>query len=355
LLTAHVVYASSGRVALVQPAVADATIAEALHRIEGELVAEGFEVVLASSPPPIDRPATGRADSSSPSEPSSPSAAVSPGVLASIDLTLNEGAHIVELRVVDRATDKVVIRRVPVEPAETSHAAEILAVRAVELLRASLLELLVAKHPMPAGSSPSGASDLPDLNRAARWAAQTLVPEQEPMWGVEAGAAILGDFGGIPPSAVALVRVRRKLVGPLGLRLTAAPLGTSPRVGSTAENSAGTAFVTQDLGLVEMVLEVTTKSFVHPLFSAGAGVLYEKIDGRANVNFPYLSERPSQWAAAFDAGVGADLRLARHLSLAFETHAFVATPYPVVVFLGSEVAHAGTPSLLASLSVVGWL
>lgn len=334
-----------------QPIVADATIAEALHRIQGELVAEGFEVVLVSSAPSLDRPAAGRPDSSAlaAGEPTSPPASAPAGVLAAIDLAMNEGAHVVELRVVDRATDKVVIRRVPVEPAEGSHVAEILAVRAVELLRASLLELLVPTRAAPAEASATRPSDLPDVSRAARWAAQPLRLERESKWAVEVGAAALADFGGIPLSAVALVRVERKLAGLLRLRATAAGFGTQPRV----QGFAGSALVTQDLGLVEMVFDVPTAAIVHPLLSAGAGVLYEKVDGRAS--FPYQSEVATQWAAALDAGVGADLRLGRHWDLSLEAHAFVAVPYPVVDFLGTEVAHAGTPSVLASLTIVGWL
>lgn len=370
-------HASSGRVALVQPSVADATIGEALHRIQGELIAEGFEVVLVSTPPPLDRPAASRHDSASLLEPSAPSATGAPGapsamvaptvpsataspsppmtpapagVLAAIDLTMNEGTHVVELRVVDRATDKVVIRRVPVEPWATSHTAEILAVRAVELLRASLLELLVAKRATPAGPSRPNPPDLPDLTRAARWAAQTLAVEREPQWGLEAGAGLLADFGGIPPAAVALVRLQRKLVGPLRLRATGAGgLETQPSV----DRFAVTALVTQqELGLIEMVLDVSTRAIVHPLFSVGAGVLYERVEGHANTL--YVNRVAGQWAAALDAGAGADFRLGRHWDLSLEVHAFLAVPYPAVDFDGIEVAHAGTPSVLASLTVVGW-
>jgi hypothetical protein len=378
LTVAPLVHASSGRVALVQPGVADATIDEALHRIQGELVAEGFEVVLVRSPPPLDRPTAGRHESVSPLEPGTPSATAASGapaamvppsvplataspsaptvpapagVLAAIDLTVDEGTHVVELRVVDRATDKVVIRRVPVEAWSTSHTAEILAVRAVELLRASLLELLVSKRPASAGAPPPSPPDLPDLSRAARWAAKTLAVEREPQWGLEAGAALLADFGGIPPSTVALVRVQRKLVGPLRLRATAAGLlETHPGV----ESAAGAASVTQDLGLAEMVFDFSTSAVVHPLVSVGAGVLYEKVEGSASSTL-YVSEGASRWAAAFDAGAGADVRLGRHWGLSLEAHAFLAVPYPAVDFVGIEVAHAGTPSVLASLTLVGWL
>jgi hypothetical protein len=38
-----------------------------------------------------------------------------------------------------------------------------------------------------------------------------------------------------------------------------------------------------------------------------------------------------------------------------EAHAFFAEPYPVVRFLGSEVAGLGRPSLMGTLTVVGGL
>jgi len=114
--------ASSGRVSLVRSDSADPTIAEALHRIRGELVADGFDVSdVDALPDPV------------------PGAAVEAGALAAIQLSVDRGTHVAELRVVDHLTNKIVIRRTLVEESTTDHAAELLAVRAVELLRASML------------------------------------------------------------------------------------------------------------------------------------------------------------------------------------------------------------------------
>src|SRR5207237_10601109 len=96
--------ASSGRVALARPALADPTIVEAMNRIRGELVAEGFEVVV------VDAPAA--PDQGSPGDPTA---------IATIGLTVDEGTHVAELRVVDRLTNKVVIRPRPVEAAGSGH------------------------------------------------------------------------------------------------------------------------------------------------------------------------------------------------------------------------------------------
>src|SRR5207237_3778793 len=60
-----------------------------------------------------------------------------------------------ELRIVDRATGKTIARQVPV-PDEAARAAEILSIRALELLRAGLLEVALGSG--ASGSSASGSS-----------------------------------------------------------------------------------------------------------------------------------------------------------------------------------------------------
>ena len=59
-------------------------------------------------------------------------------------------------------------------------------------------------------------------------------------------------------------------------------------------------------------------------------------------------------SAAVDAGVGLRMPLrARRVELGIELHALVAEPYPVVRFSQSEVARAGRPSMLASITLLG--
>jgi hypothetical protein len=330
LVATGVAWASTPRVALVRPEAPDTTIAEALNRIRGELVAEGFEVVYVDTPSETDLAGNAREDS---------------GWLAAIALSVDEGTHVAELRVIDRLTNKTVLRRAPVIEAKTPHAAEVLAVRAVELLRASLLEL-VLERPAANEQAPTASSD---VRQVTDWAAQKLPAEREPVWGFETGVAVLADFGGIPPAVLGVVRVRRRLVGPLSLRVTAAGLGTTAHV----DAQAGSASVTQGLGLVEGVLGLWPKLVVHPVVSLGAGPLYAAVDGQAN--FPYLGRSSSQWALAADAGGGAEIRLGQHFDVSLEAHLFVARPYPAVEILGSDVARSGEPSVLGTLSVVGWL
>jgi hypothetical protein len=325
--------AHGARVVLVSSKSPDPTITEALNRIRGELAAEGFDVVVVDASRETDLESTFG------------DAAADSGSLATIGLSVDEGTHIAELRVVDRATNKTVLRRAPVIDAKTPHAAEVLSIRAVELLRASLLELVLERSPASEHAPQASA----EVRQAADWAARKLPAEREPQWGFETGVGFLADFGGVPAALVGVVRVRRILVAPLSLRVTAAGLGTTAHV----DAPAGTASMTQGLGLVEVVLGLWPKSMVHPVVSLGAGALYAGVQGQAD--WPYLGRSSSEWAAAMDAGMGVDIRMGRHFAISCEAHLFIARPYPVVEILGNEAARSGEPSVLGSLSVVGWL
>ncbi len=318
-------WASSGHVALVRQTGSDPTIAEAIHRIRGELVAEGFDVSEVDAP--------------TESVPPDGSAGPEPDVLATIDLSVDSGTHVAELRVIDHLTNKIVMRRTLVDDSDTPHAAEVLAVRAVELLRASLLELLIeADRPGPN----------PQARNASQWAAKRLPPARGSGWGLEVGACVLADFGGIPPAVLGLARIRRMLGGPLVVRVTVAGLGTQPRV----DAAAGSARVSEDVGLLELVAAPWQSTVVHPLVSLGAGALYASVDGEANP--PNAGRQSARWSAAFDAGVGAEAKIGTRFTVSLEAHALLAQPYPVVEFAGTDVAQSGRPSVVGSLSVVGW-
>jgi hypothetical protein len=69
---------------------------------------------------------------------------------------------------------------------------------------------------------------------------------------------------------------------------------------------------------------------------------------------PYIGGNSNGVTAAADAGVGVRMPLrARRVELGVEVHALLAEPYPVVRFFDTEVARAGRPSLLASLTLLG--
>jgi hypothetical protein len=322
-------------VAIVRPTLPDAILVEAVHRIGGELRAEGFDVLELDAPPEPASPTSGGRNE--------------PEAIAVLALTVDEGTRIAELRVVDRLTNKVVIRRSPVDVGDGSRrgpsAAEVLAVRAVELLRASLLELLVESRRPTSTSAPPAIEE----QAASRWAARALPAERPPAWGVEAGAEVVGDFTGVPPALLALLRVRRLLAGPFAVRLSVGGLGTLPRV----EAAAGSATVAQAFGLSEILVTFGAAWPVRPLVSIGGGASYVAVEGRAEP--PFQPRRDSRWGFAGECALGADLPLGRHVGLSMEGHVRAILPYPVVQIAGSDAAKTGVPALAGSLTLVGWL
>ena len=351
--------AAATRVALVRPSPASPAVSEALTRIEGELAAEGFDVVL------VD-PATG-----APTDAANDAAPDEAGAQASISFVIDTTARTAELRVVDRLTNKAVVRRTPIDATNASRAAEVLAVRAVELLRASLLELMIEAEPPLAPAPATSTAPAPatsvtpaparastpheaDRRQAKAWAAKALPARSETApsrWAVEAGAGVLASAGGVGPAVVGVLRGRFALAKGLAVRATLAGLGTQPRV--DAATGTGSANVAQDLGLVELVARPWPRAALRPTFAIGAGALYTSVDGQAST--PYVSRHTSEWSAAADAGAGVELGLGPgdRFAVALEVHALIAQPYPVVRFLDDEAARAGDPSILGTLTFWG--
>jgi hypothetical protein len=336
-------------VVLVRPVDADPVTVEALFRIKGELTAEGISVVVEDAPatapgrPPEGQREHGADDGAAsaptpgtegagatPSGPGSPvdaeAAQASP---VTIRLSLDPSTHVAEVVVV---RTKKLTRSIDTHGATHDRLAEVLAVRAVELVRASLVELaLPAAHPLPV-APPAAAQP------------------RDPSWGLEAGATLLASPRGVDPAALALFRIRFAPIRRLELRLAFAGLGTSPRV----EGPEGTsARVTQLLALSEVALRPWPDLRVRPSFSLSAGALEVSAEGEAPA--PFRGTGAATWSAVLGGGAGAEVLVVPRFGVAAEVRAFTAIPYPSVRFLGEEGARVGVPGVLASVTLVLWL
>jgi hypothetical protein len=325
--------AASGRVAIVNDAAENPALAEALIRIRGELAAEGFDVVLwerAQGEAPLTLAAVAeRADA-----------------LAAIGLTYDADEGEVVLRVVDRLTSKTLVRRAPLAGDNGSGAAEVLAVRAVDLLRASLLELLTTPRAVPATVAPALETQ---QAQASSFARRALPSEPSRDFCAEAGMGMLTSLSGIGPAFMPVARVQHVLVRPLRLRLGVAGLGTEPRVTSTRAS----ARVSQDTAELELLVTAWSGRDLSLSGSIGGGLLHTGVDGQAE--WPYRARQSGLWSALLDLGAGLGLTLSSRFDLIFETHALVAEPHPVVRFIAEERARSGFPSLFETLTVAGWL
>ncbi|WP_437792989.1 hypothetical protein [Sorangium sp. So ce693] len=326
------------RVVLVRPGAADPSISEALIRIRGELVADGFDVEV------LD------AQSASAPRPTMDDAGQQAGSAALIGLFLAPDGQAAELWVVDPRTHETLVRRIDTRGEAREHIVEVLAVRAVELLRASLLELLMSSQRAPAPAPAAAPPPSKVSEQVPRQAEQPRVhASRRSTWGVELGGGLLASPGGIGPALLLVARLRFAPIGPLEARLSFAGLGTAPRV----VGPQGSATVQQRFGLVELAALPWPELRLRPRFSVGLGALHVAVDGEAS--WPYRGVHSAQWAFAADAGAGVELGIVRRLHVVAEAHALVAHPYPVVRFVETEAARGARPALLGSLSLVGWL
>lgn len=320
--------ADSALVVLVRPAGHDVIVREAITRIRGELVADGFQVSVVAAAPGATRDAL------------LISAVRERAPAATIGLFLNVDASSAELWIVDRLTNKTVVRSVELNDSVAGHAPEVLARRSVELLRASLLEIVVDARPVAPERAAARA-------QASTWAARPLEPPP-PRWAAEAGAQVLG-VSGIGSAVMPIGRVRFTLNQRLGARLSLAGLGTRPRV----ESARGSAAVNQGLGLLELVADILPRGRLTPSISLGAGAYHIGIEGNATT--PYVGQSGDRWVFATDAGAGLAFALSPSFGLALESHATLVTPYPVIRFLDERSVSVKNPLLSAALTFMGRL
>jgi hypothetical protein len=318
------------KVILVRPPAAPASVTEALVRLRGELIAAGFdaevlELVLG-------------ADVRSSLERVAPASTASATALVAVVASADPGSA--ELWVIDRVTGKTVVRRVNAGSAEASRMAEVLSVRAVELLRASFLELAIASRPNAEAPAPSAPA-------VERWATETF-EQPDWTWAVEAGGGTSAAVGGLWNRILSVARLERALGQRLCVRLTFEGLGTESHV----DTPGGYAEVSQTVLLADGVARFRRGRRLEPLLTFGAGALRLSADGHESA--PYQAESGARWAAAADVGVGLRVPLRRRrFELGIELHALVAQPYPTVRFFDTDVTRAGRPSLIGSMTLLG--
>ena len=321
--------AESTLVVLARPYAQNATVGEAITRIRGELIADGFDVLVVDAPPFADRgllltrgdPQTNPA--------------------ATLGVFLQADAKAAELWVIDRITNKTVVRSVEIASTPGGSAPEVLARRVVELLRASWLEILVDARQKPATSSAS-------REKASRWVAESI-QRQPSRWGVEAGALLLAGFGKVGAAVIPVGRVRVDLGQHFVGRVTVSGLGTRPRV----ESTGGSATLSQALGLLELLGAVAPRAWLKPMVSLGAGAYYVGVVGSAPL--PYAGLEGDRLVFAGDAGAGFAVSLGPRFALSLEGHATLVAPQPVIRFLDADSTNINGPLLSAALTLVARL
>jgi hypothetical protein len=212
-----------------------------------------------------------------------------------------------------------------------------LATRALELLRATALELSIE------GERAAPPQEAP----AARPLVATPPTPTPPSARLVAamGVGIWNSVDGPPAAVIPVARIGLRLSDWAWVRVSLAGLGSHPRI-ATAD---GSATVSQSLALAELAAVFRRDRRLHPILSVGAGALDVAVVGTGAV--PFEGREPQRWSAALDGGVGVGLGLGSRSALVAELHALVAEPHPVVRFASLRAATVGYPAVIATLAL----
>jgi len=329
---------ASGQIVLLDPSSSSTVLRRAMTRIREELLAGGFDVTRLDPGP--------RRDPASLAE----LMAKQDDAVAVVALVGDPEQPGAEIWILDRIGSSPEVRRLPVPAAEREQLPEVLAIRTIEVLKASALKrLLESKYP-PAPPPPPPPAPPPPPHVAV--AAPVEVVEVEPAmraFGLETGISVLESVQGPGPAALPLVRARFHVYRGLFARVTVAGLGTRPRIHA----DVGSTSVDQSVGLAELGFALRFARRWRATVGAGGGALYLRSEGEGNGSNRGLHE--DRLVGVVDVGAGLLADLGRQLSLSFEVHGLLALPHPTLRFYDVEAATVGYPALFASLTMVAWL
>lgn len=314
-------------VIVLEPTNASPASRQVLNRIKDELSADRFRVVLAA--PSAEFAAAAVIESSTRN--------VDRGAI--IALFGDPEAGEAELCIIRRAGRRSAVRRaVVIENPERMP--QLLSSRALELLRATALELSIDPDD---GSKQETGPQQPDPSPPV--ATPTHAPEPPTRLTIDLGVAGLQSIKGPPPSLSPIARLALGLTDRLQARLSVSGLGTRPRV-ATAN---GSATVAQDFALLELTAVLRATQRVRPMASLGSGLLSVKATGTGKP--PYEGREAHQWSGAIDAGLGVALAFRARAAMVAELHTLLAWPHPVVRVLDVRTATMAYPSLIFTLAL----
>ena len=258
-----------------------------------------------------------------------------------------------ELWVVDRMTGKTVVRRVHADPkarrasprcsrcAPSSCCARASSSwRSRRVPRPTSSRCRCRARRSSRASRPSRSSR---RSRTGRGRSRRAAAAWAPIQGASGGTTLLGEF-------LPVARVAARLQ-PRACARACRSQGWGRRRTSTCP--AATRTSSQTIVLVEGLVRFRRGRRLEPVVSIGAGILYLSAR-RARDGAVHRRQRLRACRRPADAGVGLRMPLRpRRVELGVEVHALLAEPYPVVRFFQMEVARAGRPSLLASVTLLG--
>jgi hypothetical protein len=267
--------------------------------------------------------------------------------MATVAIVRVQNRPAVDVWVSDRITGKTLVKRVEVSGRATPDVTSALAIHAVELLRASLLEVRTqSRRTDPQGGT--GPSPIP--NEVAEWVDRAVLPEglkpifQRPT--IAIGAAALFGPAGMKPAFGPALRV--SVGAPYGFAGRLSIVG--PGFAGELRGPSGTAQVRQELALAEWVY-APLRRWLSPIASVGVGAYHLHVQGQST-DAAYDGARRSAWAFLADVGIGVAARMGTGAAVTIDVHGFVTQPAERVAIGETSIATLGRPSLMASIGLL---
>ncbi|MDC3960538.1 hypothetical protein [Polyangium jinanense] len=320
LVTASLVLADAGaRVVIVAPSLGDPTA----QRMRDELSVLGFDVVVRAGVAGENLADVARAERAA-------AAARVERWPPEILVWVGEGAKDAgELRVSESLAG-------PVEP-------ELLALRAIELLRGRLLPVPAGSPTAAPGAAPPVAPSAPSTSPPAASSAPPLAdppPPREPRVSLLAGPALLASPGGVSISPNLALSGRLSLWS----RVSAEAWSFLPLSPGFVQNADGEVALRAFFLGAGVGVRVTSPD--EPFFGsvgAGVGPMLLWFEGEAEP--PRIAASGTRWAALAYGRAGIGYRIHPRVRLRFDGFVGPVFPEPVLRIVGREVASFGRPAV----------
>jgi hypothetical protein len=293
-------------------------------RLRAELEALGFQVVIV--PEPAQAPGREVLEAT----------ARDAGAVAAVRIVSSKKG--VEVWVADRVTGKTVLREVVVPESGSRGTSGTIALRAVELLRASLMEV-EGSEPPPGEVPVSPTVRAAAAPRAPRADAAQPKPQQRRTFAAQLGPAVAVANGGLGPTVHTLLDFRWMPSRWLGLDVC----GVAPTVPGTLEGPEGKSIVT--LGVLGVGAHLSLAPLLGddarwmPTAGLGLALTWLHLEGVANA--PFQGQQDDIFTSAPYLRLGIGYAVFEQLAIVADVIGGVTVPRPVIRFAGREAGAWG--------------
>lgn len=317
-------------VAVVHPPSADPMLVETVARVHGELLAVGLAVQDVERETNWDE-AQARAWVLQLRQ--------RERVDAVISVAEQGRPPLVDVWVFESSAREVHVTRVSLQ-ANTENAPEKLAIRAIDVLRSTFLELDMQTQRHLTPSEPDIEPERTQLPSSA---------DHDTGLGISAGIATLTGVNGVGPALMPMVRVDVAVNPDWTFQAAAAAFGTQPNIDAAPYG----AQIEQSYAVLGARYRFYLASDWRPFVALGAGILSTSVKGRAEL--PGQPQNEELRSLLIEASLGADWHPFDDYYFTLASHVHVAAPSANVVIIDSVVATTGRPNLALTLSFGAWL